>query len=163
MKKILAASLALLSLAGGSAEAGTGIKVGMLSCDIHGGTGYIIGSSKGIDCRFAPSGGGRPEFYAGRIGKLGVDIGVTGHGVVAWAVFAPGKIRPGGLKGSYTGATAEATLIGGLGANVLLGGFRKSINLQPLSLQAQTGLNVAAGIASLDLHPVRDPGLTYKD
>jgi hypothetical protein len=34
-----------------------------------------------------------------------------------------------------------------------VGGFRKTINLQPVSIQAQTGLNVAAGIASLNLNP----------
>ncbi len=86
-----------------------------------------------------------------KIGKLGVDIGLTNEAVVAWAVFAPGKIGKGALKGSYTGASAEATVIGGLGANVLVGGFRKGINLQPVSVQAQTGLNVAAGVASLHL------------
>jgi hypothetical protein len=42
-------------------------------------------------------------------------------------------------------------VIVGLGANVLVGGFKKGINLQPLSVQAQTGLNVAAGVSSLHL------------
>ena len=151
MKRIIAASLIALGLAVPAAEAGTGVKVGMLSCGIEGGIGYIIGSSKGIDCVYQPAGGGRPEHYTGHIDKLGVDIGVTGHTVVAWAVFAPGKTKRGALKGGYGGATAEATVIVGLGANVLVGGFNKTINLQPVSVQAQTGLNVAAGIASLHL------------
>ena len=70
---------------------------------------------------------------------------------MVWAVFAPGKVKKGALQGSYGGASAEATVIAGLGANVLIGGSGKSINLQPLSVQAQTGLNVAAGIAGLRL------------
>lgn len=151
MKKIITASLVTLGLLASPALAKSGVKVGMLTCSVEGGVGYIIGSSKGVDCVYQSSGGGRIENYSGRIGKLGVDIGVTGQTTIAWVVFAPGKVKPGALKGSYTGASAEATVIGGLGANVLIGGFRKTINLQPVSLQAQTGLNVAAGIASLHL------------
>jgi hypothetical protein len=114
----------------------------------------IITSSKAVDCVYQPSSGGRVERYEGRIRKLGIDIGVTNQTVVAWAVFAPGKVKRGALKGYYAGASAEATVITGLGANALIGGWRKSINLQPISVQAQTGLNVAAGIAGLELHYV---------
>ncbi|HEY4995167.1 MAG TPA: DUF992 domain-containing protein, partial [Aestuariivirga sp.] len=62
-----------------------------------------------------------------------------------------GQVRRGALAGSYVGASAQATVIAGLGANVLVGGWSDSINLQPLSVQGQTGLNVAAGLASLNL------------
>ena len=151
MNKIITASLIALGLMVSPALAKSGVKVGMLTCGVEGGVGYIIGSSKAVDCVYQPSGGGRTENYQGRIGKLGVDIGVTGQTTIAWVVFAPGKVKSGALEGSYSGASAEVTVIGGLGANVLIGGFRKTINLQPLSVQAQTGLNVAAGIASLHL------------
>ena len=151
MYKILtAAFLSFLAFAP-AAEANTGIKIGVLSCGIGGGIGYIIGSSKPIDCVFQPAGGARPEHYSGTISKLGIDIGFTSQSVVVWAVFAPGPTKRGALKGGYGGASAEATVIAGLGANVLVGGFSKDINLQPLSVQAQTGLNVAAGIAGLRL------------
>ncbi|MCB1379899.1 MAG: DUF992 domain-containing protein [Alphaproteobacteria bacterium] len=152
MKKILLASMLALGVAASPAMAKGGVKVGLLTCHIEGGVGYIIGSSKSVACNFKPTGSSKVEHYEGRIGKLGVDIGITGDTVVAWAVFAPGKIKHGALKGSYSGASAEATVIAGLGANVLIGGFRKTINLQPVSVQAQTGLNVAAGIASLHLN-----------
>jgi Protein of unknown function (DUF992) len=152
MKKLLTTALiaTAMTFAASQAMAG-GIKVGVLKCHIDGGAGFIIGSSKDVDCVFNPSGKRPDEHYTGTIGKLGIDIGVTHESYLAWLVFAPGKLKSGALKGSYTGASAEATLGLGIGANALIGGFRKGINLQPLSLQAQSGLNVAAGIASLHL------------
>ncbi len=154
MKKSIAAAAAVLSLAvlATPSMAGSGgVKIGVLNCHVQGGAGFIIGSSKDVDCVFKPANGGKREYYSGSIGKLGVDLGVTNDTVLGWAVFAPGHVSRGALKGSYTGAGAEATIGGGLGANVLIGGFKKGINLQPISLQAQTGLNVAAGVASLHL------------
>jgi Protein of unknown function (DUF992) len=154
MKKILSAALiaTAAAFAAAPAEAG-GVKIGVLTCHVEGGAGWIIGSSKNVDCRFSGT-NGREENYTGSLGKLGVDIGITTDTRVAWIVFAPGKMKSGSLKGSYTGASAEATVGVGLGANVLVGGFRKSINLQPISVQAQTGLNIAAGIGSLHLRQV---------
>ncbi|WP_373506143.1 DUF992 domain-containing protein [Aestuariivirga sp.] len=152
MKRIILASLLAISVCAAPAFARNGIKVGVLSCDVSAGVGMIIGSSKSVQCTF--KGGGRVERYEGRIGKLGIDIGATGDASLAWLVFAPGKLKRGSLQGSYNGASAQATVIAGLGANVLVGGFEKSINLQPLSVQGQTGLNVAAGLASLSLDSV---------
>jgi hypothetical protein len=155
MKSFVSATLfvSALALASTGAEA-SGVKVGVLNCHIDGGVGFIVGSSKDVDCVFHRT-NGRNEHYRGSIGKLGVDVGITGETVLGWVVFAPGLTRAGSLKGSYTGASAEATVGLGVGANVLVGGFKQSINLQPLSLQAQTGLNVAAGVASLHLRSVR--------
>lgn len=151
MKKLIGLPLVALALAASAANAGAGIKIGLLTCDIDGGVGFVIGSSKAVDCVYKPASGGASEHYEGSIGKLGVDIGITGQSVVAWAVFAPGKVKRGALQGSYEGVSAEATVVGGVGANVLVGGFDKGINLQPVSIQAQTGLNVAAGVAGLRL------------
>jgi hypothetical protein len=103
-----------------------------------------------MNCIFHPV-GGEPEDYTGSVTKLGIDIGITGATYIAWAVFAPGRLDRGALEGSYSGASAEVSLGLGLGANVLIGGSRKSIALQPLSVQGQTGLNIAAGIARMDL------------
>lgn len=152
-KKFLTASIIGLSLllATATSEAKTsGVKVGVLNCEIAAGVGVIIGSSKNINCSFR-NGSGRTEQYHGSIGKLGLDIGVTGKATVAWLVFAPGSVGRGALAGSYVGASAQASVIAGLGANVLVGGFKNNINLQPLSVQGQMGLNIAAGLASLNL------------
>ena len=96
------------------------------------------------------------EHYAGSISKWGVDIGYTGKGKLIWAVFAPtSDVRPGAIEGEYAGASAQANVGVGLGANVLIGGLDKSIALQPVSVEGSTGLNVAAGIGQISLKHVR--------
>ena len=155
MKKIVFGALVSLLALAPVAEAKPGVKIGLLTCRVDGGAGFIIGSSKDVRCTFKSSHTGRTEHYVGSIGKLGLDIGMTGDTVLGWVVVAPGKLDHGALRGTYQGAGAEATVGGGLGANVLVGGFRHGINLQPVSLQAQTGLNVAAGVESLHLIPIR--------
>jgi hypothetical protein len=153
MKRIIAASLLAMSITTAPAFADAA-KVGVLECDVSAGAGFIIGSSKEVNCTFKGDGTGRTERYTGSIGKLGIDIGVTGEASMAWIVFAAGQTGKGALEGSYGGAGAEATVGAGLGANVLVGGFERSINLQPLSVKGQTGLNIAAGLSSLTLEYV---------
>ena len=81
-----------------------------------------------------------------------VDIGYVQSAVIVWAVFAPtADVAPGALAGDYGGVTAGASIAVGLGANVLIGGSTKQIALQPLSVEGNQGLNVAAGIASISL------------
>lgn len=153
MKFTAIAAAALISLglaASPGLAASKGVKIGVLTCEVDGGVGMVIGSSKGMDCVFEGTIGSR-ERYTGSIDKLGLDIGITRKTVIAWAVFAPGKLKAGALAGRYAGASAEATVAVGLGANVLVGGSNKSIALQPLSVQAQTGLNFAAGVVKLQL------------
>ena len=142
----------LIAYSGPDANAaGAGVKVGGLVCDVSGGVGLILGSSKSMTCVYRRASDGRREYYTGRINKFGIDIGVTDKQTMAWGVFAPGQVGAGALAGTYIGVTAEATAGVGVGANVLVGGFNKTITLQPLSVQGQTGLNVAGGVAGLEL------------
>ncbi len=130
-------------------------RVGTLNCDISAGIGVIIASKKRVTCMFTPSARGPREVYVGTISKFGLDVGATSGGQMVWAVFAPSSRRFGALAGNYVGATAEATVGAGLGANALVGGSNRTITLQPVSLQGQTGLNVAGGVAELILRPAR--------
>src|SRR5262245_55494888 len=130
-------------------------KAGTLTCDISGGLGLIVGSHKEVTCMFTPSQPGPREVYVGAINKFGLDIGATAGGEMVWAVYAPTTRRFGALSGNYAGATAEATVGAGLGANVLVGGSDRIVALQPLSVQGHAGLNVAAGVAELILRPAR--------
>jgi hypothetical protein len=140
---------------GTPAQAQSGVRVGTLSCNVAGGWGFVFGSSKALRCVLTP-GPGHPEHYYGRISKFGVDIGYTQGGVLVWGVFAPtANVGPGALSGDYAGATASATVGVGAGANVLVGGSNHTISLQPLSIEGNTGLNVAAGIGAITLHAGR--------
>ena len=130
-------------------------KVGTLNCDISAGLGVIIASKKRVTCMFTPSAPGPREVYVGDISKFGLDLGATSGGQRVWAVFAPSSRRFGALAGHYVGATAEATVGAGLGANALVGGSNRTVTLQPLSVTGQTGLHVAAGVAELTLRPAR--------
>jgi hypothetical protein len=130
-------------------------KVGTLTCDISGGIGLIIASKKDVTCMFTPSQPGPKEVYVGSITKFGLDLGATAGGEMVWAVYAPSTRKFGALAGNYGGATAEATVGAGLGANVLVGGSDRTVALQPVSVQGQAGLNVAAGVADLRLRPAR--------
>jgi hypothetical protein len=131
------------------------VKAGTLTCDISGGIGLIITSHKDVTCMFTPSQSGPREVYVGGINKFGLDLGATAGGEMVWAVYAPTTRRFGALAGNYSGATAEATVGAGLGANVLVGGSNRTVALQPLSVQEQAGLNVAAGVSELILRPAR--------
>jgi hypothetical protein len=130
-------------------------KVGMLTCDISAGIGLIITSKKELTCMFTPSQPGPREVYTGSITKFGLDLGATAGGEMVWAVYAPTTRRFGALAGHYGGASAEATVGAGVGANVLVGGSNRTVTLQPLSVQGQVGLNLAVGVAGLELRPAR--------
>lgn len=148
---VTAAALAA-GLLNHTATAQQSVRVGVLTCNVASGWGFIFGSTHDLNCTF--SGSGRTEHYVGRIDKFGVDIGYQTGGVIAWAVIAPSTdVGRGALAGKYGGVTAGAAVGPGLGANVLVGGFQRSIALQPLSVEGMAGLNVAAGIAEIVLTP----------
>ena len=151
----LAAAAAAVMSASAAAQPRERIQAGTLTCDISGGIGFVIGSQRTLNCSFTPSAPGPIEFYAGSLTKVGLDLGVTSGGVMVWAVFAPTSRPAGALAGSYGGASAEASVVAGVGANVLIGGSNRTVELQPVSLQGQAGLNVAAGVAGIELRWVR--------
>lgn len=131
-----------------------GVKVGSLTCNISSGFGFLFGSSKELRCTYS-SNAGSGEHYTGTFSKYGLDIGYADKGVLVWGVVAPtSDVRAGALEGDYAGATANATIGVGLGANVLIGGLDKSIALQPLSVSGNTGLNIAAGVGVISLKHV---------
>ena len=127
------------------------VQVGTLACSISAGVGLVVASQRNVSCNFQPE-GGPPEAYTGTMTRIGVDVGFTSGGAMVWGVFADTNRYAGMLTGTYAGATAEATVAAGLGANVLVGGSNHSVALQPLSVQGQVGLNVAAGVGALELH-----------
>jgi hypothetical protein len=145
-------AVAAIAVSGAADAAPHGVRVGDLTCNVASGWGFVFGSSKDLHCTFR--GNDHREHYTGSISKFGVDVGYTEGGVLVWGVFAPTTdMRKGALAGDYAGASAQVTAGVGAGANVLVGGLDKSVDLQPLSVEGSTGLNVAAGIGSISLHP----------
>jgi hypothetical protein len=131
------------------------VQVGVLECRGAASIGFIVGSVTNLGCVLRVE--GMPEDrYIATIRKVGLDLGITQESALGWAVYAPvARLGPGDLSGDYAGAQGSATIGVGLGGNVLVGGSANSIALQPLSLQGQVGLNVAAGLESLELRPGR--------
>jgi Protein of unknown function (DUF992) len=142
----------VLALAWAQPAAAQQVRAGLLTCDVSAGLGLIITSQKQLSCEFVPD---RPgllrEDYDGSISKFGLDLGIVGGGVMAWAVFTGTVAGPGFLAGDYVGAGGEASLGAGLGANVLVGDSNRTVTLQPVSVSAQIGVNVAVGVAALHL------------
>jgi hypothetical protein len=147
-------ALAALSLSGESAQAQR-VRTGVLNCDVSAGLGLIIGSQRTVNCLFTPDTPGPQEGYFGTITKFGLDIGATAGGSMVWAVYADTSRGYGFLAGDYAGASGEATIAVGLGANVLVGGSSRTVALQPVSLTGQVGLNLALGVANLSIRPSR--------
>ena len=132
------------------------VRAGLLTCDVSAGIGLIITSQKQVSCTFAPEQSNiQREEYDGTITKFGLDIGATTGGRMVWAVFSETVGGVGALAGDYAGATGEATVALGLGANVLVGGSNRTVALQPLSITGQGGLNLAVGVADLSLRRAR--------
>src|SRR3984893_4361019 len=140
----------VLAVASAEPAAAQQVRAGLLTCDVSSGIGLIITSQKQVSCVFAPD---RPgvmrEDYDGSITKFGLDLGITGGGIMVWG-GSPGTVAgPGFLAGDYVGASGEASLGAGVGANVLIGGSNRTVTLQPVSVSGQIGINIALGVASL--------------
>jgi hypothetical protein len=125
---------------------------GLLRCNTSATLGLIVGSHQKISCSFTPNGGGASDNYYGYINRLGIDVGIKGGGVLAWAVVAPtAGVHHGALAGKYVGASGDASIGLGAGAKVLVGGSHRSIALQPVSVEGLVGVNLALGVAGLTL------------
>ena len=148
---LAAAGLALTGAAAiVPANAQLSAKAGFLTCQVDSGWSFVFGSSRKLHCTY--SGSGRTERYEGEISKFGVDVGYLQGGLIVWGVVAPTTtVAVGALDGHYGGLTAGVTAGVGGGANALIGGSGNTISLQPLSIEGNQGLNVAAGIAEVTL------------
>jgi hypothetical protein len=153
---VLGLALTAALVGSASAQPAGGTKVGVLTCQTSATLGLILGSRQRIRCSYAPDAGGPPENYEGHITRLGLDLGVTGGGIMTWAVVAPvNGWHHGALAGTYAGASGSASFGLGVGANALVGGSHRSFALQPLSVSGQVGVNLALGVAGLTLRSVR--------
>ena len=155
--RVAAIAAAALGASALASPAAAQTRIGVLECNVSGGVGFVITSAKALACIFRPADPYAPEYYVGTIRRFGLDVGVTGPGVMTWAVFAPSAYVQGALAGAYVGATASASVGPGVGANALVGGSGETFALQPLSVNVQTGVNLAAGVGEVFLEPAPPP------
>ncbi len=135
---------------------GKGVTVGTLECHEASGNGLVFMSSRELNCTFGGLNKGGPVArYTGRINRYGLDIGFTQNAVILWGVVATSdKFTPGDLAGKYGGLTGQVGFAGGVGAHVLFGGTNRGFALQPISIEGFNGVNLAAGIAQVELRAV---------
>jgi len=150
-----AALIGFACLAGSVTPTFADIPVGTLQCEVSAGVGMVVASTRTLNCVYHPQ-RGRAQRYTGRIDRIGLDLGATAAGQLAWAVYAAAA-PSGSLAGQYAGPSAGLSIIGGgFNANTLVGGAGNTISLQPL-VSPQAGANIAAGIGAMNLEPVASP------
>jgi hypothetical protein len=127
-------------------------RVGRLLCASTPRVGRVLGSTQSLRCIFHARNSPQQYVYVGQIRRVGLDLGATSGGVLSWAVFARNsRIGPSTLRGSYVGVSGKVALGPGIGVNALIGGSRRTIVLQPLSVERAIGFSLAAGVTSLTL------------
>jgi len=153
LRHLLVATVAAAAIGASALPAGaqTRVAAGTLSCSVAPGVSFVFGSTRQVHCIFYGT-NGVAERYIGEISRWGVDIGYTNAATMMWAVLAGTQvIPPGTLAGNYAGVSAAVTPGIGGAANVLIGGSGGTVSLQPVSVEGNTGLNLAGGVGALIL------------
>jgi hypothetical protein len=150
----VAALLATLAPVSASAHG----RAGVLECKLSGDKVAIVVEERTVDCLFEDESGAPPVHYVGSVTNVGAVIGVGGPGELAWGVVAAsGASGPGALAGDYVGAHGSFALGVGGGGSVLVGGSNDTVTLQPISVEANTGLILSAGVGHLSLRYAPEP------
>jgi hypothetical protein len=84
--------------------------------------------------------------------QIWTDIGYVQSGVIPWSVYAPeteAATNPGFVGGAIKDRPRARTWRPTVGLkNAMVGGAGGSIELQPVSIEGNSGLNLAAGVAT---------------
>ena len=148
------------------AAAFAGDRIGVLECHLSGNGPSLLVENQSVDCVFANDRVNRRDHYAGKLTKIGANIGVNGKGDLLWGVVAAtSQHGPGALAGDYAGPEASAKVGVGVGAAALVGGSNQTFSLQPVNVEGGSGLGFTAGVENLTLVYVPDrpaPRLHYR-
>ena len=132
-------------------NANSRIYIGALSCNVAGGTGYVLASSKTMECVFLDRNGQSAE-YSGTINKVGIDIGYTKAVHTVWRVYSLGSDRKANqLSGTYVGEQGTVAAGGQAGGNWIYGGPNAEIGMVASGIVKDAGYNLATGIAEMSL------------
>ena len=128
------------------------IYIGSLSCNVGGSTGYVLASSKSLDCVFLNKEGTESAQYTGTIDKVGIDIGYTRAVHTIWRVYSLGNVRgPNNLGGTYVGEQGTAAAGSQAGGNWIYGGANAEVGMLASGIVKDAGYNLAAGVAAMTI------------
>lgn len=102
--------------------------------------------------------GGQVERYKGESGiAMGLDLSFKDNEKFAFTVISSSSVTPGqhSLSGKYFGSKVAAIESARLGSAGLVGGFADRIGLNPVALEKNNGVGIAAGIGFLYIEPDR--------
>jgi hypothetical protein len=126
--------------------------LGVLTCKLKDVKNDIVYTSEEFACEFKPN-VGDVQTYTGEIKALGVDLSVTKDVTLVWGVLAPSSdaAEAGALAGRYVGGTASVALGAGAAANVLIGGSKHTVALQPVSTSGIIGTGAVLDVEEFEL------------
>ncbi len=135
--------------------------VGILTCNPIAGSGYnfLIHSKVDLQCVFEAN-DGRVEHYKGTTGMgLGLDFDVNRTNTLIFAVAAASgsDLKSHALAGNYGGVKVSASVDGGGGAGIMVGGSSDHVALEPFAETTSSGFGLAAGATWLSLDPSAKP------
>lgn len=143
---------AIFSFAASPASAQHYERIGTLECRVAPNVSFVVGSMRTAGCNFYPVNSRRMHRYRADISRVGLDLNISAGGVLVWAVHAHNRrLYPGDLRGEYTGASGNIAVGLGVGGNVLVGGSRNTVALQPLSGEGNVGVGLSVGVGQLRL------------
>jgi hypothetical protein len=133
-------------------NANSRIYIGSLSCNVGGGTGYILASQKSLDCVFLNKEGTESAQYTGTIDKVGIDIGYTRAVHTIWRVYSLGTVRGATqLSGTYVGEQGTVAAGSQAGGNWIYGGPNAEIGMVASGVVKDAGYNLATGVAAMTI------------
>ena len=133
------------------------VELGVLSCKSVVGSrlNLVIRSTVDVKCEMKYS-GGEVERYKGETGiALGLDLSFKDNEEIAFTVISASEVKVGSypVTGKYIGAKATVSAGIGLGAAALIGGSNDNFGLNPLALETNQGVGVAADIGFIYIEP----------
>jgi hypothetical protein len=127
-------------------------EIGVLTCKLTDVQNDIVYTNEEFACEFKPN-SGDTQTYTGEIKALGINLSVTKDVTLVWGVLAPSEdaTEAGALAGRYVGGTAAVALGAGAAANVLIGGSKHTVALQPISASGIIGTGAALDVEEFEL------------
>lgn len=126
--------------------------IGALTCEIAGGTGYLVASIRRMDCVFQPMSGGS-QAYEGELRGFGLELGYTKPMKMLWKVYTVGSNHGAtAVAGTFVGEAAGATASRSVGGDWVYGGQDGAAAMVGTTYFAATGEGYDLEYAIAEIH-----------